>query len=103
MQDLQEHEIVGLGEFVESFLRAGDFNTIYTRFIDSAMSRLLSTQPHEQKARETEYLKITAVREFVEHMVSFAEAGAKIKAKSAEVQRTDEEVEGSDEFVPDAE
>jgi hypothetical protein len=70
---MQQHEIIGLGDYAENLMRQGHFNTLCDLFKKSAYDSMMATSPHEQKKRDGIYNEVWGLQSFLGLMQSFVQ------------------------------
>jgi hypothetical protein len=73
-----EDAILALGEGAKKILNDDTFNTLFKEYSDLSLQSIVASQPHETKAREFEYAKLTALKGFAEYLAGFVLAAHNI-------------------------
>lgn len=81
-----ENEIVALGNYVEHLFNEEHFNTLCEEFEQQTVQAILTTAPHEVKAREAAYATIQGKRQLLSLMLAYRDARDDILQQS---ERTD--------------
>lgn len=69
-----EDEVVALGDYCETLMRDGSFNSLCEEFQLQNAQFLLRTEPHEQKKRESIYAANRGYAEFIGLMGAYISA-----------------------------
>lgn len=79
-----ENEIVQLGNYVEQLFQQDHFNTLFEEFTQQSVQQMLTTAPHETKAREGIYAQINGARALLDMMKQYIAVRDEIYAKQHE-------------------
>lgn len=84
MERLQEHEIAEIGDYSESLMAQGHFNTLCAQFKQSAFDSMMATEPHENKRREAIYNEVWALQRFLGLMSQYVTERDQIRSRGDE-------------------
>lgn len=79
-----ESEIVAVGTYARSLLESDTFNALHKEYTDAMLTAIVSSEPHETKAREFEYAKTRAMIGFVNHLLDLAVSAENIIQKNSQ-------------------